>query len=74
MCCIHSVGLRRKALRWCQGKVIEVLTIEIKLTVSVSLDPILGVEGKEDLGNKTQQILLPHKWNKDMWRVHGGSL
>ncbi len=61
-----------KALPWCQGKVIKILTEKTKPTVVVRWDPMLGVEGKEDLSNETQQELPQRKWNKDVegaWRL-----
>jgi hypothetical protein len=66
------LGSGEKVLRWCQGKVIKVLTEKTKPMVVVRWDPMPDVEGKEDLSNKTQQVLPPHKWNKDVegaWRM-----
>ena len=61
-----------KALRWCQGKVIKILTEKTKPTVVVQWDSMPDVEGKEDLSDETQQVLPPRKWNKDVegaWRM-----
>ena len=52
---------------------IKVLPEKAKPTVVVLWDPMPNVKGKEDLSdNKTQQVLAPHKWNKDVegaWRM-----
>ena len=61
-----------KELRWCQGKVIKILTEKTKPTVVVRWDPMPDVEGKEDLSDETQQELPQRKWNKDVegaWRL-----
>ncbi len=66
------LGSGEKVLQWCQGKVIKVLTEKTKPTVVVHWDPMPDVEGKEDLSNKTQQVLPPRIWNKDVegaWRM-----
>ncbi len=51
---------------------IYVLTERVKPTVVVCWDPMLDVEGKEDLIDETEQVLPPRKWNKDVegaWRM-----
>ena len=51
---------------------IKVLPENAKPTVVVLWDPMPDVKGKEDLSNETQQVLAPHKWNKDVegaWRM-----
>ena len=61
-----------KALRWCQGKVIKILTEKTKPTVVVRWDPMPDVLGKEDRSDETQQELPQRKWNKDVegaWRM-----
>jgi hypothetical protein len=61
-----------KVLRWCQGKVVKVLTEKAKPTVVVWWDPMSDVEGKEDLSDETEQVLPPRKCNKDVegaWRM-----
>jgi len=62
-----------KALRWCQGKVIKILTEKTKPTIVVRWDPMPDVDGKENSIEETQQELLPqHKWNKNVegaWRL-----
>jgi hypothetical protein len=66
------LGSGEKVLRWCQGKVIQVLPEKVKPTVVVRWDPMPDVKGKEDLSNETQQVLPPRKWNKDVegaWRM-----
>ena len=66
------LGSGEKVLRWCQGKVIKVLPENAKPTVVVLWDPMPDVKGKEDLSDKTQQVLAPRKWNKDVegaWRM-----
>ena len=70
-----------KALRWCQGKVLEVLIEKKKPTVFVHWDPMPDVEGKENSNEETEQVLLPSKWNKNVegaWRmdinVHVGNV
>ncbi len=66
------LGSGEKVLRWCQGKVIKVLTEKAKPTVVVHWDPMPDVKGKENLSDETQQVLPPHKWNKDVegaWRM-----
>ena len=60
-----------KALQWCQGKVIKILTETMKPTVVVRWDPMPKVEGKENSIEETQQELPQCKWNKDVegaWR------
>jgi hypothetical protein len=60
-----------KALQWCQGKVIKILTEKMKPTVVVRWDPMPKVEGKENSIEETQQELPQRKWNKDVegaWR------
>jgi hypothetical protein len=59
-------------LRWCQGKVIQVLQEKAKPTVVVHWNPMPDVKGKEDLSDETQKVLPPRKWNKDVegaWRM-----
>ena len=66
------LGSGEKVLRWCQGKVIQVLPEKVKPTVVVRWDPMPDVKGKEDLSDETQQVLPPRKWNKDVegaWRM-----
>ncbi len=66
------LGSREKLLRWCQGKVIQVLPEKVKPTVVVHWDPMPDVKGKEDLSDETQQVLPPRKWNKHVegaWRM-----
>jgi len=61
-----------KVLRWCQGKVIKILTEKTKPTVIVRWNPMPDVEGKEDQSDETQQELPQRKWNKDVegaWRL-----
>jgi hypothetical protein len=61
-----------RALRWCQGKVIEVITDRRVPTVSVCWDPMPDVEGKEDVSEVTEQVVPPRKFNKDVegaWRL-----
>jgi hypothetical protein len=60
------LGSGEKVLQWCQGKVIKVLTEKAKPTAFVCWDPMLDVEGKEDLSDETKQVLPPCKWNKDV--------
>ena len=55
-----------KALRWCQGKVIKILTEKTKPTVVVRWDPMPDVEGKDDSIEETQQELPQWKWNKNV--------
>jgi hypothetical protein len=67
-----QLDLGEKALRWCQGKVIKILTEKTKPTVVVRWDPMPDVEGKEILSDETQQELPQRKWNKDVegaWRL-----
>ena len=60
-----------KALHWCQGKVIKILTETTKPTVVVQWDPMPDVEGKED--PRTRHIKSCHNVSGiRMWRVHGG--
>jgi hypothetical protein len=66
------LGSGEKVLRWCQGKVIKVLTEKAKPTVVICWDRMPDVEGKEDLSDEIEQVLPPHKWNKDVegaWRM-----
>jgi hypothetical protein len=52
--------------------VIKGLTEKAKPMVVVHWDSMPDVEGKENLSNETQQVLPPHKWNKDIegaWRM-----
>ncbi len=66
------LGSGEKVLRWCQGKVIQVLPEKAKPMVVVRWDPMLDVKRKEDLSDETQQVLPPRKWNKDVegaWRM-----
>ncbi len=66
------LGSGEKVLRWCQGKVIKVLTEKAKPTFVVCWDLMPDVEGKEDLSDETEQVLPPRKWNKDVegaWRM-----
>jgi hypothetical protein len=66
------LGSGEKVLWWCQGKVIKVLPENAKPTVVVLWDQMPDVKGKEDLSDKTQQVLAPRKWNKDVegaWRM-----
>ena len=61
-----------KVLRWCQGKVIKILTEKTKPTVVVRWDPMPDVDGKENSIEETQQELPQRKWNKDVegaWRL-----
>ena len=61
-----------KALQWCQGKVIKILTEKTKPTVVVRWDPMPDVDGKENSIEETQQELPQRKWNKDVegaWRL-----
>ena len=44
---------------------ITVLPEKVKPTVVVLWDSMPDVKGKEDLSDKTQQVLAPRKWNKD---------
>jgi len=46
--------------------VIKVLPENAKPTVVVLWDPMPNVKGKEDLSDKTQQVLAPRKRNKDV--------
>ena len=67
-----ELELGEKALRWCQGKVLDVLIEKKKPTVLVHWDPMPDVEGKENLSDETQQELPQRKWNKDVegaWRL-----
>jgi len=68
-----QLDLGVKALHWCQGKVIKILTEKTKPTVVVRWDPMSDVEGKEDRSDETQQELPQRKWNtKDVegaWRL-----
>ena len=61
-----------KALQWCHGKVIKILTEKTKPTVVVRWDPMPDVDGKENSIEETQQELPQRKWNKDVegaWRM-----
>ena len=54
------------------GQRIKVLLEKAKPTVVVLWGPMPDVKGKEDLSNKTQQVLAPRKWNKEVngaWRM-----
>jgi hypothetical protein len=64
------LGSGEKVLRWCQGKVIQVLPEKVKPTVVVRWDPMPDVKGNEDLSDETQQM-LPHASGIRMWRAHG---
>ena len=67
-----QLGSGEKALRWCQGNVIKILTEKTKPNVVVRWDPMPDVEGKENSIKETQQELPRHKWNKDVegaWRM-----
>ncbi len=67
-----QLGSGEKALWWCQGKLIKILTEKTKPTVIVRWDPMPDVEGKENSIKETQQELPRHKWNKDVegwWRM-----
>jgi hypothetical protein len=67
-----QLGSGEKALRWCQRKVIKILTEKAKPTVVVCWDPMPDLEGKENSIEETQQELPRHKWNKDVvgaWRM-----
>jgi hypothetical protein len=55
-----------KAKRWCQGKVIKILTEKTKPTVVVRWDPMPDVDGKENSIEETQQELPQRMWNKDV--------
>jgi hypothetical protein len=66
-----QLGSEKKALQWCQGKVIRTLMEKTKPTVVVR-DPMPNVEGKENTIEETQQELPRCKWNKDVegaWRM-----
>ena len=68
---LYQLDSGEKALRWCQGKAIKILTEKTKLTVVVQWDPMPDIEGKENSIKETRQELLQHKWNKDVegtWR------
>ena len=58
-----------KALKWCQGKVLNVIT---EKKVEVEWDPAPDIEGFEE-STESEQVLLPSKWNKDKidgaWRM-----
>ena len=61
-----------RALRWCQGKVIEVVTDRNRPTVRVCWDPMPDVDGKEDVREETEQEVPPRKFNKNVegaWRL-----
>ena len=67
-----QLGSGEKALQWCQGKLIKILTEKTKPNVFVRWDPMPDVEGKENSIEETQQELPQHKWNKDVegaWRM-----
>jgi hypothetical protein len=67
-----QLGSGEKALQWCQGKVIKILTEKTKPTVAVCWDLMPDVEGKENSIEETQQELPRHKWKKDeegAWRM-----
>jgi hypothetical protein len=58
-----------KALRWCQGRVIDVVS---DTAVEVEWDPAPDIEGYEE-STVSECVLLPSKWNKDnkegAWRL-----
>ena len=61
-----------QVLRWCQGKVIKILTEKTKPTVVVRWDPMPDIDGKENSIEETQQERPQCKWNKDVegaWRM-----
>jgi hypothetical protein len=63
----------KKALRWCQGKVIKIYIEKTKPTVVVGWDLMPNVKGKENSIEETQQELPQRKWNKDVegaWRMN----
>ena len=60
------------ALRWCQGKVIEVVKDCSRPAVRVCWDPMPDVDGKEDVSEETVQEVPPRKFNKNVegaWRL-----
>jgi hypothetical protein len=58
-----------KALRWCQGRVVDVVS---DTKVEVEWDPTPDIEGYE-ASTVSECVLLPSKWNKDnkdgAWRM-----
>ena len=68
---LYSVDLSdgTTALKWCQGKVVEVID-DAKVTVEWDAAP--DIEGCEE-STTSEQALFPSKWNKDnkagAWRL-----
>ena len=61
-----------RALRWCQGKVIEAVKDCSRPAVRVCWDPMPDVDGKEDVSKETVQEVPPRKFNKNVegaWRL-----